>query len=60
MKNIQRILFWLIVCSGWLLNFAQLIQILATPGVTTPLYMIKVSGVLIPPLGTVMGYIGLF
>lgn len=55
------LLVWLLAFIGWALNIYQVVaQIPATFGDITPMFAFKVISILIAPVGSVLGYIGLF
>lgn len=53
-----QILIWLILIVGWILNIVQICKVIATP--ITGLFIVKVVGIFLAPLGVIMGYVGLF
>lgn len=54
-------LFILAGIVGWVLNLAQVfMSIPDTFASLAPIWVVKVVGVFVPPIGCVLGYIGLF
>lgn len=53
-----QIALWIILILGWVLNIVQLCKVIAAP--ITGVFIVKVAGIIIAPLGAIMGYIGLF
>jgi hypothetical protein len=53
------ILLFILTCIvGWVANVVQIVLAISEP--ITGLYILKCVGVLLAPLGVVLGYIGMF
>lgn len=51
-------IFWLAVVVGWILNICQIVATFSMP--LTGLLLVKIVGIFLAPLGSVLGYITLF
>ena len=67
MKHQQRgaagiiLLVWLVLVTGWVANIAQIVmQMPATLGEATPMWVFKIVTIFMGPVGSIMGYIGMF
>ena len=67
MKSNQRgvvgvfLVIWLAFIVGWILNIVQIFQHMPEKfGDATPIFVAKCICVFIAPVGSVLGYIGLF
>lgn len=45
---------------GWFANIVQLVQLAQAAGPATTMFWLKLAGVLFPPLGMVLGWVGFF
>jgi len=54
-------LIWLVFAIGWVLNIIQIFQQMpATLGAATPMWLAKIVCIFVAPVGSVLGYVGLF
>jgi hypothetical protein len=67
MKSNQRgyagiiLIIWLAFIAGWILNIIQIFQMMpAKFGDATPMFVAKCVCVFVAPIGSVLGYVGLF
>jgi hypothetical protein len=67
MKSNQRgfagivLMIWAIFAIGWVLNIVQIFSTMpAKFGDATPMFVAKIVCVFIAPVGSVLGYVGLF
>lgn len=67
MKSEQRgfvdviLLIWLGMVLGWCLNIYQVVSMMpSTFGEMTPFWVFKIVSILVAPVGSVLGYVGLF
>ena len=58
MKTLGLIAFvvWLAAAAGWVMNIIQIVNTVASP--ITGLFIVKCIGILVAPLGAVLGWIG--
>lgn len=53
--------FWLASAVGWIANIAQLaMNMPETIANITPFQLLKIIGILVAPLGSVLGWLGFF
>jgi hypothetical protein len=67
MKNQQRgfagfvLVIWLLFIAGWVMNIVQVFKAMpATMGEATPMFLAKAICIFAAPIGSVLGWIGLF
>lgn len=58
MKNDAGIsvLLWLIVIVGWIMNIVSVISLALSDVPITSLFILKIVGIFIVPLGSILGY----
>lgn len=58
MKNAAGIsvLLWLIVIVGWIMNIVSVISLALSDVPITSLFILKIVGIFIVPLGSILGY----
>lgn len=58
---IALVIIWILFIVGWVANIIQVISsIPATFGEMTPMFAIKCISIFIAPLGSVLGWVGMF
>jgi hypothetical protein len=67
MKSKQRgytgivLMIWLVFIFGYVANIVQIVQTMPPSlAETTPMWIVKSAGIFVAPVGSVLGYIGLF
>lgn len=67
MKNQQRgfvgvaVVIWLLFIAGWVMNIVQVFRAMpATVSEATPMFIAKAVCIFAAPIGSVLGWIGLF
>jgi hypothetical protein len=58
MLTLMLVFFWAALIVGWAANIIQVVGLVS--GDITALLIIKCVGVIAPPLGSVLGWAGLF
>ena len=58
MAGLVIISIWLVGVIGWVLNGVQIVHTLDMP--ITGLFILKCIGIFVAPLGSVLGWVGLF
>jgi hypothetical protein len=58
--GLTAILIWATMIIGWIVNIIQLVSIAMNSGALTLLVVLKIVGVFIAPLGSILGIIGMF
>jgi len=58
MKNVAgvSVLLWLIVIVGWIMNIVSVISLALADVPITTLFILKIVGIFIVPLGSILGY----
>ncbi len=58
MKNAagMSVLLWLIVIVGWIMNIVSVISLALADNPITTLFILKIVGIFIVPLGSILGY----
>lgn len=62
-KELSAILLWAAALVGWILNICQVaysVFAVTAIGDIPPYVILKIVGIFIAPLGSVLGFIGLF
>lgn len=49
---------WLVFAIGWIANLIQILGMLADP--ITGLFILKIVGIFAGPIGSILGFIGMF
>lgn len=59
MAVLTWVIVWLVMLIGWVMNIIQVVDTFNIDAITG-LIIIKIIGIVVGPLGAVMGWIGLF
>jgi hypothetical protein len=55
------LIFWLVAIAGWIMNIIQVgYGLPSTIGEMTPMLIFKIVGIFVAPLGSILGWIGVF
>lgn len=59
MPTLIFVLFWLGLAIGWVMNIVQVVGLAMAGAEFTTIFTLKIVGILLGPLGGVLGWVGL-